>query len=49
MGFDNRDISIALSRGKRTIDKWVHRFQNTGEMQVIKHMGCQRATTIQQD
>jgi transposase len=48
-GFDNRDIPIALSKGKRTIDKWVNRFQITGEMQAIKHMGRQRAITIQQD
>ncbi len=26
-GLDNKDIAIALSRGKRTIDKWVNRFQ----------------------
>ncbi len=47
-GLDNKDIAIALSRGKRTIDKWVNRFEATGEMQAIKHMGRQRATTIQQ-
>jgi transposase len=49
VGFDNRDISIALSTGKRTIDKWVHRFQNTVEMQEIKHMGCQRTAIIKQN
>jgi transposase len=46
-GLDNKDIAIALSRGKRTIDKWVNRFQATGEMQAIKHRGPQRATTIE--
>lgn len=48
-GFEAQDIANASTRDKRTIDNWVERFRNTGELNEIKHRGQQRATTIDED
>jgi transposase len=44
-----RDISLALTRDKRTINKWIERWQQTGELNIKKSSGRPRATTNEED
>src|SRR5277367_4497203 len=48
-GFTSNEIANAINRDKRTVEKWLTKWQNTGEMNHIKPTGRPRVTTPEED
>jgi transposase len=44
-GMTPKDISLALTRDKRTVNKWIKRWQQTGELNIKKSTGRPRDDT----
>jgi DNA-binding transcriptional ArsR family regulator len=48
-GLTTKEISQALNRDKRTLNKWIKRFTETGLMKEKKHIGRPRVTTNEEE